>query len=196
MGVMDRLEAAGALSSRTLLANCTHLAWEELSKAQQHGCWMIHNARSNMSHAVGYAPAGKFGSRRALGTDGVDNDLFTEGQFALFKAREAGYGVDLAQWLAGGHRIASEIFGLPIGPLEAGAAADLVVLDYASATPLTAETLSAHLCRSLGSSSVDSVMVDGAWRVWARQLLSIDAPALFARTAEAAKSLWSRAREL
>ncbi|HCF61987.1 MAG TPA: ssnA protein [Myxococcales bacterium] len=191
-GVMERLDEHGVLTPRTLLVHCTHLSWEELSLAQQRGCWMIHNPRSNMHNSVGYAPAGKFGARKALGTDGIGSDLIGEAQFAFFKAREAGFKIDPLHWLAGGQHLSAEIFGQPLGQLEPGAIADLVLLDYPSPTPLVAQNLTSHVALGLSASHVDAVMVDGAWRVWARQLLSLDYEELRAKAAEGARQLWSR----
>jgi cytosine/adenosine deaminase-related metal-dependent hydrolase len=85
---------------------------------------------------------------------------------------------------------------VPIGPLEAGAAADLVVLDYEPATPLTPESLAGHVAMGLEAGSVDAVMVDGAWRVWARQMLSVDLHEVRARATQAAQGVWSRMAEL
>jgi len=195
-GVMERLLEAGVIGPRSLLVNGTHFAWEDLSLAQQNGVWLIHNPRSNMHHAVGYAPAGKFGARKALGTDGLSYDLLGEVQFAYFKANEAGAPINPLLWMIGGQRLATETFGLPMGPLEHGAAADLVVLDYPFPTFLNDQTLPDHLAFGLRSAHVDSVMVDGAWRLWARQILSLDYDALRAKSAETAGYLWTRMREV
>lgn len=191
-GALERLDEAGVLSPRSVLVHCTHLSWEELALAQERGCWMIHNPRSNMHNSVGYAPSGKFGIRKALGTDGLSADVLSEAQFAYMKAREAGFPADALQWLAGGQRLAAESFGVPLGTLAAGSAADLIVLDYLPSTPLVADNLAGHLALGIGAGQVDAVMVDGAWRVWARQLLSLDHHELRAKTAEATRELWSR----
>jgi cytosine/adenosine deaminase-related metal-dependent hydrolase len=74
--------------------------------------------------------------------------------------------------------VASEIFDRPMGPRREGAAADLLVLDYRSPAPLTAESLAAHLVAGFGARWVESVMVDGVWRLWRRTPLSVSADAL------------------
>ncbi len=193
---MARLIDAGLVGARSILAHCTHLSWDDLSAAQQTGAWLVHNARSNMYNAVGYAPANKFGARKALGTDGLASDLFAEGQAAALRAREAEAPIDLLRWLSGGHTLASEIFGATFGSLEAGAVADLIVLDYPSPTPVTAQNLESHIALGFGAAHVDAAMVDGAWRVWARQILGVDQSELCARAREAAPRLWSRMETL
>jgi hypothetical protein len=47
--------------------------------------------------------------------------------------------------VAGGHRLGAALFGLPFGKLDAGAPADLVVLDYRPPTPLTTANVGGHL---------------------------------------------------
>lgn len=108
-GVIVRLAEAGALGPRSILAHCVHLEWEELSEAQQRGAWLVHCPRSDMARSVGYASAGKFGARRALGNDGVSGDMLAEGQMTFLRGAEAGFKLDLARWHAGGQSLASEL---------------------------------------------------------------------------------------
>lgn len=189
-GVMARLTGAGLLGPRSVLAHCTNLSWEELSAAQETGAWLVHNPRSNMHNAVGYAPARKFGSRKALGTDGLSGDLLAEAQVAVLRSEEAEAPIEPLAWLSGGQALASELFGAAIGSLTPGALADLVVLDYPSPTPVVGSNLASHVTFGIGAAHVDGVMVDGAWRVWARQVLGVDMAELRARAAEAARRLW------
>jgi putative selenium metabolism protein SsnA len=187
-----RLAKAELLSDRSVLAHAVHLSWPELSQVISTGAWLVHNPRSNMNNQVGYAPAGKFGARATLGTDGIGADMLAEAQLAFFRSREAGQAIDPLRFLANGHRLASQLFGQPMGPLREGAAADLVVLDYRSPTPLTRENLAGHLLYSWGARLVEAVMIDGIWRMWARRPLSVN-PELLATTAqEAATALWAR----
>ncbi|MBI5545960.1 MAG: amidohydrolase family protein [Deltaproteobacteria bacterium] len=195
-GIVARLEKADLLGPHTLLAHCIHLEWGDFSKLQTHGSWLVHCARSDMERCAGYAPAGKFGARKALGIDGLGGDILAEGQAAFLRGQEAGFDIDITRWHAGGQALASDLFGMPLGPLRPGAAADLVVLDYPCLTPLASETLPGHLALGITSSHVDAVMVDGAWRLWAREILSFDEAELRAKAEASARTLWSRMREL
>jgi putative selenium metabolism protein SsnA len=189
---VERLSRAGLLRPNTLLAHAVHLSWPELSSVISSGAWLIHNARSNMNNQVGYAPTGRFGARAALGTDGIDGDLLAESQLAYFRSREAGQPIELLKYLANGHRLASEIFGTLIGPLQQGAAADLMVLDYHPPTPLSAETLAEHLLFGFSSKAVEAVMVDGIWRMWDRRPISVRPEAIAEHARETARAVWSR----
>jgi len=193
---VPRLLAAGLLTPRTLLAHGVALGWPELSQVITSGAWLVHNPRSNMERQVGYAPAAKFGPRAALGTDGFSGDLFAEAQLAHARAREAGQPIDALHLLANGHRLATEAFGVPLGPLREGAAADLVVLDYRAPTPLTAANVAWHCVHGLGARFVEAVMVEGVWRLWGRRPLSSKPQLLAEQAREAAQALWARMQKL
>jgi cytosine/adenosine deaminase-related metal-dependent hydrolase len=189
---LARLRRYELLSPRTLAAHVVHLAWPELSEVISTGTWIVHSPRANMRAQVGYAPAGKFGARAALGTAWASPDLFAEAQVGHQRALEAGQPIAPLRFLANGHRIASEMYGETIGPLREGAVADLVVLDYAPPTPLTAQNLGEHFVTALGARHVESVMVDGTWRLWARRPLSVTVDGAFQNAREAAKAVWAR----
>jgi hypothetical protein len=49
---------------------------------------VVHNARSNLNNAVGYARPGRFGERLLLGTDGIGADMLDEFRVAFARWRE------------------------------------------------------------------------------------------------------------
>ncbi|HVE86717.1 MAG TPA: amidohydrolase family protein [Myxococcales bacterium] len=189
---VTRLLDHGLLQPGTIVAHAVHLSWPELSQVIGSGAWLVHNPRSNMNNQVGYAPAGKFGSRSTVGTDGIGADMFAEVQLAHFRARESGQPIEPLHLLANGHRLVSKAFGMEVGPMREGAAADLLVLDYRSPTPVTAENLEAHLVYGFGARQVESVMVDGIWRLWARRPLSVNPDVVTEQSRQTARELWSR----
>ena len=97
--------------------------------------------------------------------------------------------------LVGGHRLAAAAFGLPLGRLDAGAPADLVVLDYRPPTPLSADNLAGHLLFGLDRSHVRSTMVAGRFVLRDRRVTTVDEAAVFARARGAAERLWERMRQ-
>jgi putative selenium metabolism protein SsnA len=193
-GVPDRLHRHGLLIARTLLAHCVHLDPAEVEAVHARGAWIAHNPRSNQNNAVGYAPTAAI-RRGALGTDGIDGDMLAEARAGFLCMREAGrtdaYDATL-QLLAGGHRLASALFGLPFGKLDAGGPADLVVIQYDPPTPLHTGNLAGHLLFGLDRSHVRSVLVAGRWVVRDRRVLGMDEDALRARARKAAAALWER----
>jgi putative selenium metabolism protein SsnA len=192
--VPQRLDRHGLLASRTLLAHCVHLTADEIEWSHARGAWIAHNPRSNMNNAVGYAPAHAL-RRAALGTDGMDQDMLAETRAAFLKMREA-HRVDAFEGalslLAGGHRLASALFGLPFGKVDAGGPADLVVLEYAAPTPLSSDNVAGHLLFAMDRSHVRSVMVNGRFVVRDRRLTTVDVDAAYARARTAAPELWRR----
>ena len=117
LGIVERLKQHRLLLPRTLLAHGVHLTSDEVEEAHRNGAWLLHNARSNMNNAVGYAPTASF-KRAALGTDGIDQDMFCEARSAYLRMRDAGRKEAMnatMDQLAGGHRLAAALAGLPFG---------------------------------------------------------------------------------
>ena len=108
-GAADR-EAAGRLADLTddswLLVHGVHLD-------DDHGLrgTVVHNPRSNMNNAVGYAAPARFSNRIALGTDGIGADMLEEFRLAYARSREhdVTVGPGLAWgWLAAGRHLVPE----------------------------------------------------------------------------------------
>jgi cytosine/adenosine deaminase-related metal-dependent hydrolase len=147
-----------------------------------------------MNNSVGHGRAGSM-KRAALGTDGIDQDLFAEARACYLKLRDEGSGDAAAiafGLLVGGHRLAAALFGLPFGKLDHGGPADLLVLDYAPPTPLHADNLAGHLLFGISRSHVESVLIAGRWVVRERRLAALDEVALNERAREGAAALWER----
>jgi len=191
--VPERLMRHGLLP-RALLAHCVHLSGDEVAGVHAHGAWIAHNPRSNMNNHVGYAPTPAL-RRAALGTDGMDGDMLAEARAAFLKMRDAGrddaFSATL-ELLAGGHRLAAALLGLPFGKLDTGGPADLVVLDYDPPTPLDGGNLGGHLLFGIDRSHVASVMVAGRWVVRDRRVVNVEVEQAYARAREAARRLWER----
>lgn len=189
---VDRLVAAGLIGAKSALSPCIHLSWPQLSQLLSLGPWMVHTARSNMASQVGLATPMKFGVRGCFGTDVMPLDVLSEAQTAALRSLDSGQPLDILRFLANGQRLAAEVFGLPIGPLRAGAAADLLVVDYAPPSPLDAATLASHLVFGMSSRDVESVMIDGMWRLWKRQPLTVDPASVMKTAREATQAAWER----
>jgi putative selenium metabolism protein SsnA len=196
--VPDRLDRHGLIGARALLAHCVHLHPDEVQDVHTKGAWIAHNPRSNMNNTVGYAPVAAM-RRAALGTDGMDQDMWAEARAAFLKMREAGredaYGTAL-EMLAGGHRLAAALFGIPFGKLDVGGPADLVVLDYRPPTSLHSDNLAGHVLFGVDRSHVRSVLVAGRWVVSDRRVTGVDVRAAFARARDLAPALWQRMADL
>jgi cytosine/adenosine deaminase-related metal-dependent hydrolase len=189
---VERLLEAGLVSTSSVLAHNVHLSWPQLSELINLGPWMVHAARANMASQSGLATPSKFGVRACLGTDVMALDVLTEAQIATLRSIEVGQPLNILRLLANGHRLASAAFDATIGPLREGALADLLVCDYTPPAPLDASNLGEHLLLGLSSRDVESVMVDGLWRLWKRKPLAIDVGEVGRSARERTAALWQR----
>jgi putative selenium metabolism protein SsnA len=193
--VMQRMADAGALGPKTLFAHGVHLDDKERELLASSECWIAHNPRSNMNNSVGYANPMDFGKRVVLGTDGIGADMFAESQHAFFRARERGLSADAAvmlEWLTNGATLVSSLFEQPIGELSPGAAADVIVLDSPTATPLSDGNFPWHWMFGFSSRMVRDVLTGGRVVLRDRRFPHIDEAAILAEARAVAPELWGR----
>jgi cytosine/adenosine deaminase-related metal-dependent hydrolase len=79
-----------------------------------------------------------------------------------------------------------------LGRVDAGAPADLVVLDYAAPTPIADDTLAGHWLYGISAADVRDVVVNGEIVVRHRELTRTDEAAERTRARVAAGRLWER----
>lgn len=190
-----RLDDAGIFRPESIAAHGVHLDGQELGVVKGRGAWLVHNCRSNMNNSVGRAPIFEFGAQSALGTDGIDEDMFNESRAAFFRAREDTLDATAERFiemLSAGARMVSALFDRPIGTLDPGSAADLVVLRYDPPTDLTAANLAWHWMFSFTPELVESVLVDGRWVLRNGEFCKVDEERLRAEARVEARRLWQR----
>jgi putative selenium metabolism protein SsnA len=193
--IVKRLAECGVLSEKTILAHGIYLSPADLEIIKQHRCWLIHNARSNMNNSVGYAPVQHFADRVSLGTDGFPADMFEESRLAYFKGRDAKNGLgpmDYLKFLNAGHQLCSQLFDAPFGKIAPGAVADLVVLDYPSPTPLTAENLAGHLLFGMKSDHLTDVIIAGKFVMRQKNLVGLEVENIYQKSRQVTAHLWKK----
>jgi putative selenium metabolism protein SsnA len=193
--IISRLDDLGVLRKKSIFAHGVHLNQKQFLRIEKAGAWMIHNPRSNMNNAVGYAPLNWYGKHAALGTDGFPADMFEEAKLGYFRNVESDHKAEFSripQLLQNGQRLISEFFGLAFGALTKGSPADLVVLDYIPPTPLNNKNLLGHFLFGMNSTMVQHVMIDGNWIVWNKQLVGIDEELVMKEAGKVANKLWKR----
>jgi putative selenium metabolism protein SsnA len=198
MDIMQRLESRNLLDGKTICAHGVHLTDSDISKLNEHDCFLVHNARSNMNNGVGYA--GKLPAIRnvALGTDGIGSDMLEEMKFAYFKHRDAGgafWPGNFLAFLHNGTRLLERYFPGSFQRIEAGSVADLVIYDYRNPTPLVGENIAGHLAFGLSSGSVKTVIINGSI-VYEDRRFPFDLDPIYEKANRAAKALWKRMDEL
>ena len=127
-GPLERLLELQALPPGSILAHGVHLNEQQVGWAQERGCWLVQNPRSNRANRVGYPGALAASHRVALGTDGFPARMDEE--VACLNAEAADH-ADLPDRvrarLGAGHTLCAERFGATATGLAPGALADLVV---------------------------------------------------------------------
>ncbi len=195
IGVVRRLQKFGALSHKSILAHGIHLPKSQVATIGKSRAWIIHNPRSNMNNAVGYAPLQWFGDHSAIGTDGFPSDMFEESKIGFFRNRESDHRVSfgrLPEMLHAGQKLVSRFFGREFGTLEVGSPADLIVLKYTPPTPLTDLNLLGHFLFGMSSGMVTHTMVNGEWQMWDGGLVGIDEEKIMNEASVVAQRLWKR----
>ena len=116
-GPLERLAQLGALPPGSILAHGVHLSEAQVLRAEQLGCWLVQNPRSNRGNRVGYPAALRVSARVALGTDGYASDLNAERMTLMEDAKRHGDDpVVAARRLHAGHALLAERFegALPV----------------------------------------------------------------------------------
>ncbi len=196
-GILERLARFRLLNDRAVLVHGVHLTAKDLDRVKRSGAWLVHNPRSNMNNGVGHAAVHEWGPRAALGTDGWPADMWAEARFAHFRMRERlGPSGDFRVFslINGGQQLVSTVFGRPIGTLEKGAAADIVVCGYLPPTPIDARNAEWHALFGLRTSMVERVMVGGRWVLRDGQIPGLDLAEVAKHARCEAAGIWARMR--
>ncbi|HYF92001.1 MAG TPA: putative aminohydrolase SsnA [Symbiobacteriaceae bacterium] len=200
-GAVDRLRQTEILGEQTIVAHCVHIDEDEMMMLAETGTTVTHQPHSNMGNAVGWSrllDLERRGVKVALGTDGYTWDLLeTMRTAAALHAHEtgrpsAGVGEFGRILLRGNAALASAVFGRPVGALEPGAAADIVLLDYFPPTPVDAGNLPWHLQFGLAAHQVHTVWVGGRCVMRDRQIPAVDEVAVARRAMDVAAATWER----
>ena len=162
---LDRLVRFGLVRPGSLFAHGVDLSPIDMQTLEERQAWLVHCGRSNMNNGVGRAPVDRFPSKCALGTDGLDDNMWGELRTTYFRGNEGGRGPlgyeGAARFWLGNYRLAREVFGEPFGSLDPGAPADFIVLENFQKTPLTTDTWLNHLLFDFHPWDIDAVYVSG-----------------------------------
>jgi putative selenium metabolism protein SsnA len=200
--VVERLARHGILGPATIAAHCVHVNQMEIDLLARSGTVVVHNPQSNMNNAVGTANVLSMIARGVtvgLGTDAMTTAMLEELRAALWAQRNAtgnpsaAFGETLGMLTRANPRIAGALWGMKLGVLAPGAAADIAVLDYDPPTPLTSESWAGHLVFGLSQARVDSTVVAGQVLMEGGRLhLGVDERAVMAEARGLAARMWER----
>jgi guanine deaminase len=195
--LLEHMDALGLVGPLFSVAHGVWLTDSDLELLARRGAGISHNPGANMRLASGILPARRAlraGVTLGLGTDGSgssDNqNMFEAMRLAAFasrlweRAEEAGW-LGTAETVALATRGSSRLLGLEGGAIEAGAPADLALLDLDHVHWAPLNDAANQLVWTEDGSAVTDVMVGGAWKLRERRVLGVD-EATLAREAEAA----------
>jgi cytosine/adenosine deaminase-related metal-dependent hydrolase len=166
-----RLEAAGALTSRTLVAHAIHLTEDEARVLGERQVLIAHNPRSNASNGVGLTDLPRLAAAGC--TIGVGGDGFTQdirGDLALVAPLQRLERRDpavlppkdvVAIGSEGNAEFLHRLAGWRIGRIAAGFLADLMVLNYEPVVPLMAQNALWHVAAGFPGATVRTMWVGG-----------------------------------
>jgi putative selenium metabolism protein SsnA len=199
--VVRRLRDLGVLTERTLAAHCIHVTAADVAALARIGANVAHNPQSNSNNAVGVAKLLELmraGVLVGLGSDGYTPRMWEEFKtaFHLQKVRtgdpRVGYAEAYAAALLNNRAIAKKLWGMEIGRIEAGARADLILVDYYPPTPLHAGNLFGHLLFGIANAPIDTLIVNGRMVLRDKRCVTVDEREVAVRATRQAKALWQR----
>jgi putative selenium metabolism protein SsnA len=199
--VVERLHDLQILGPKTIAVHCIHVDGHEMDILKETKTNVVHNPESNMGNAVGYSAAVEMlqkGILVGLGTDGYTTDMLESLKVAnilhkhQLKDPNAAWAESPQMLFANNAAICSKYFENPLGVIQVGALADIIVVDYDAPTPVTSANFNSHILFGMMGRNVVSTMINGKFVMRDRELLTADAESLYAESREVAKAFWNR----
>jgi 5-methylthioadenosine/S-adenosylhomocysteine deaminase len=206
MPVVPYLKKQGIFEAKVIAAHCVHIDEGEIRTLTHYGSGVSHCPTSNLKLASGVAPIKKMlelGLNVGIGTDGPasnnDLDMFEEIRLAAILAKGiTGDPTTLPAQTAllMGTRQGAQAMHIDhlTGSLEPGKRADIIVVDVGALHnephfQRDEQSIYARLVYATKSTDVTDVMVNGAWVMSGRRLLTLDEKEILRQSQEVAKKI-------
>ncbi len=205
--VIDRLQKFGILGPKSIAVHAVHVDAKEVHLLAETQTWVTHQPRSNMNNGVGIGNVEamlRAGVHVCLGNDGFSNAMWEEWKTAYLvhklwnrdPRRMGGYDVT-SMAIYNNAKLAGMFFpAAPIGVIQPGAAADLVLVDYHPYTDLNAGNLPWHIIFGFRDSMVTMTMVDGKILMLDRKLTTLDEAEISALAKESSVKVWEKFKKI
>lgn len=172
MSPVEYLDSLGVLGPDVIAAHTLWVSDEDVKILGERGVTCVHNVNSNLKLASGYRfrynELRDAGANICLGTDGCASSnnldmLETIKTSAMIQKawRDDPTAMPLVELLAAATANAGKALGLTIGKIEAGALADLIIIDTDNYHFLSPGSFLANFIYSAHSDCVDSVICNG-----------------------------------
>ncbi len=196
--IVDRIYDWNLLGSKSMLAHCIYINDHEMELIRDTDTMVVHNPESNMGNACGCPPTMAIyhkGVLTGLGTDGYTHDMTESYKVAnvLHKHHlcdpNAAWGEVPDMLFNNNPKMANRYFKKDLGVLKAGAAADVIVLDYIPNTPMNGDNVNSHVLFGMMGRNVTDTIGNGKVLMRNRELTMVDEEREWARVREAAAKL-------
>ena len=196
---VQRLQDHGILGEKTILGHCIHVNTAEMELIRETGTMVVNNPESNMGNAIGICPVlqlYKRGILLGMGTDAYTNDMLESLKVALCSQRSqnclpnVGWCEVTDMLFKNNAKIGEKYFPDTLGVLKAGAAADIIVMDYKPFTPFSDENIDGHMIFGMTGRQCQTTIAAGKLLMKDRELVGIDEEAENAHILEASRKLW------
>ncbi len=197
--IVDRLMDWDILGEKTLLGHCIYINSHEMELIKDTDTMVVHNPESNMGNACGCPPVLELVHRgivTGLGTDGYTHDMTESFKVAnvLHKHQlcdaNAAWGEAPQMLFEHNATIANRYFKAPLGVLKAGAAADVIVVDYDPPTKLDQTNCNGHILFGMTGRDVVTTIGNGKVLMQDREVKVADTREVMAKCREASAKLW------
>ena len=189
------------LGSKTIAVHCIHINPAEMDILKETDTMVVHNPESNMGNAVGCTPVLELvrkGLTLGLGTDGYTSDMFESMKVAniLHKHHNCdptvAWGEVPLMLFDNNAKIANRFFEKPLGVLQKGAYADIIVAEYDPLTPLNANNANSHILFGINGRCVTTTMINGKVLMKDSEIIGVDSEKIMAKSRELSSKLWSK----
>ncbi len=200
--VVDRLVEVNLLGPRTSLAHAVWIDQKDMLTLSRTNTSVIHNPISNLRLGSGIAPVQAMrtnGINVALGTDNAGNANDSLNMFEVMKDAaliHKLYG-PTSKWVSAkdawrmGLQNGAIIMRKPVGTLQPGALADIVILGTGRLFLTSKEALINQLIYSDMGASIETVLVGGRIVVEGKRVIHLDEQALYSEAKETAEKIFS-----
>lgn len=199
--IVSRFYDHGILGKKTIAGHCIHVSEEDIKLLKETKTNVVHNPESNMGNGVGCPDCISMldqGIVVGLGTDGYTNDMLESLKVANIlqkhrrKMPDRGFCEACSMLFEHNRTIASNMFETTLGVLEAGAAADLIIVDYRPYSTVTKDNINGHIMFGMNGAMTDTTIIDGELRMRHRRFIGIDEETRKKQCMQSADELWKR----
>jgi putative selenium metabolism protein SsnA len=199
MSIVERLYKKGILGKKTIAAHCIHIDDSDRNRLLETGTMVVHNPESNMGNAVGCSDVlalYKKGILIGLGTDGYTNDMLESMKVANLLQKHNSENPSAA-WteiptmlFMNNKKIAERFYNNPLGIIEKGAYADIIISDYQPFTPMNSTNMNSHILFGMNGRNTITTIINGKVRMKDRKFTVIEDTEILLECREEANHLW------